>query len=68
VTNIQPEQKTIGTDIDSWIADLHARLSKLELAEEAKAAKVKTWIIANWPHAVTWLMASLTALKVFGKL
>ncbi len=50
---------TLGAQIDAEIVLVKSRLALLESAGKTDWAKVKAWVVANWPHAVTW--ASLAA-------
>lgn len=68
MTNIQPKSTTVGTTVDSWIADFHARIASLEASAKTDESKAVTWIKTNWPHFVTWLAAGVGTLKAFGKI
>lgn len=54
---------TLGQDIDKEVAVLKARVAVIEAKASTDWAKVKALVKANWPHAVTWLLAGASAVK-----
>lgn len=54
---------TVGQTVDAEIAVLKARLAVVEAKASTDWAAVKAYVKANWPHAVTWLLAGASAVK-----
>lgn len=54
---------TIGQEIDAKIKVLEARIAVIEADAKTAWSDVKAWVVAQWPHAVTWVGATALAAK-----
>ena len=54
---------TLGTKVDSLIAEWGAWKAAEEAKAKAAEKAVSTWVKANWPHFVTWLGVAYTVMR-----